>query len=615
MTGQSKINTLPPEIRLQILLNFDSYDTFCLAISSFPRTTFYEIFYTYQKTFLKRLWNTEMGGPDNAGSRSVLVHALQLACMPVYGIDNTMAKWLDSSIPNCDETIKAERRREVEQSICRFYQEARSMRWDNEFSTQQEWDFWRRRVMELQRQVEPDLVQLEPTTGDPSSKASHSSLDARKLKHLDPSSSRSPILSRRTIDFLLNRHREASDILDQFVADVLPAVTKERVEIYSLPLPDSPAFRLARARILAQYPRLKPRALSSYPISSAERNRILLAIYGLYYAADLVRLSQIQVGKDSHDVVNREDYNEQRVLWFAYDNVWQLEGISTMYEYLRSKLRAPITQLGAQLWPTERHYREHHKWHDTDSCLDPRYNWATDEKFMDKVFGYLVTDNGISTLWRQYGTTGSFDTATAVEYAEVGTKRIRLCRAVVTAGTRPTTHALPSTSGFRRLLEIAKDSPFIEQYGALGALLTPRVPSAVPNERTWLLKTNAFRDEQSIRSRAELIWRHSFRKCGDNALEMYCYRWYIRAKERYSPLRRIADAGWKGFAYGQAALQTCPLTSDWRIGMRFLGWYISSLCDELEKLYSDGLRCDLAIWDNERLKGWGFLMPRVDIVD
>ncbi|RPA76074.1 hypothetical protein BJ508DRAFT_311394 [Ascobolus immersus RN42] len=505
--------TVPAEIRLQILCSIDSYDALCTTISAFPKSVFFRVFSESPRTVLNALLHNEMDGREHSemGGSSTLIHALQLACMPIFGLESSYPVHRSPS--------------ETQETIFQFYQKARSVR--KEKKAKDELEFWLRELTSAQMQA----IQGSNCISEP----------AMPL-----------VLSDETISFLLSMHYDASSIFRHFVADVLPKVTLERLGTCSI----------------GNHPCVP------WPVSFAERSRIFFAIYGLYFAVDVDRLRDVRINicESESDRWSLLGLDADSLIWCAYDNIWQLEWISTLFSYLCSRLTEPILQLRAKLWAEEKQTKKCSPEYFMDSRLDPQDKYGTDAKFVIRLSGQLAEKHGIRELWQRYGRgaqsligdgrSGECEReqdcgAARVEYMDTRgdrSKRARLSRARAVV-------PWPSPAGVQLLMQTPKTS--LNYFTSLKNLLLPDDYA----DDSFESNRRSFRFGDDVRPRALEV-------CGDKS----------RHLDKYYPERRIADVDWSRFT--EYSVQS------W--------WRYSS---------EGGLRFDLAIWDEARLSGWGFKMP------
>ncbi|RPA87167.1 hypothetical protein BJ508DRAFT_321059 [Ascobolus immersus RN42] len=518
-TGKASIYNLPAELRLQILASVDSYDTLCLAISTFPEFVFLELFSKFPKGVLLSLLHKEMEGQEEnkRAGNSIVVHALQLACMPIYGIDSTP--------------------REIASEVSIFLQEVRAVRQHK--TAKEEAEFWLQRLENVQERVE----------------------------NLGPSSLFR--LTEGTLSFLLKKHQIANQLLLHFSVDTLAEVPDQRssVCLFSFyPTNPGSAEEESSARPYS-------RSFSSVEtdnVSHSERTRILLAIYGLYFAVDITRLTPRGLDYDSWDALDSE---LTYIVWDAYDNIWQLEAISAVYSYLVSRLAGPLLQLRDK-WLAEAKEDDDflQEYPFLSSILHPkgsplfRYEGHFEYSFLSSE----LLQYGVEGLLQRYAETHPGE-------GEPARKRPRPSE---TANMKPT--SWPSPNAVKLLLETPRSYFARLEDIRLLKLLAPVFCCEIYGD-----VENSFRGETDMLRRAEKI-------CGDRTEDL----------EAYCPMKRIAYANWWGFTDVLVARREQGLDN-----FEEIAWWRPSPFSETTS--ETEVRYDLAIWDEWRLQSWGFKQPIV----
>ncbi|RPA73138.1 hypothetical protein BJ508DRAFT_334358 [Ascobolus immersus RN42] len=511
----------------------------------------------------------------NMGGRSILMHALQLACMPVYGIHNTM---LTSDV----ETIR---------HIYEYYRDARECR--RKMYAKQELEFWLCRLGEIQRRVDISEEDIQ----EPKTETQETNATSHPLALADG-----------TIMHLLGMHQDASDILKTYTTFTLQDVARQRYEAGSR----RPDFTL--------YERTEISYASSRPVTSTEQNRILLSIYGLYYAADIVRVERVFKNKTFRLPVNAQRdlldipavkfrstpealmdpymgyHCEKELLWNAYDDIWQLEAISAMFLYFQSRLSKPLFDLRDKLW---KELEDERKKEGSYFTLNPQKKYSTAKKYESKAFGHIMGMYGVRGIWHRYGckTTDSRIisqeheefTKANVENGHDSTKRTRLVCHIGgdSQHVLETQSNWPSPDGVKLLLQTPITSFDIGDK-TYEYLLVPNHIAA----DLWETAKSSFRYDE-------------FDDVEQRAIRIYGAK--SRALELYAPQKRIADSKtWFGFDESciQDRINYPEEVSPWwtSIGGGFEGF---------EDKYV--LRFDLGVWDEARLKGWGFGMPIIGV--
>ncbi|RPA74744.1 hypothetical protein BJ508DRAFT_366062 [Ascobolus immersus RN42] len=275
-------STLPYEIHLHILLHVPTYSALISLLTAYP--SLQPILRSYPHTILISILHQELALFPNSkhGGRSILIHALQQVHIRCFA--SQRQRYTTGELPPEEEV---QRRREAYARGIEYFEEVRRARI---MSAEEEMRYWIRKIG----------TELEGSRW---------------------------VLSEETVSAMVEQHRVVMEIFDGFVPDVLRQVQQRRIkavvrELESLSSSKDRRHVSGCGRELEQE---KIREATALPVSELEERRIVHAVYALWYSVDLIRL-----GRDFGFWAN-----EMRlVIWNAYDTLWQMEGMATMYSYL-----------------------------------------------------------------------------------------------------------------------------------------------------------------------------------------------------------------------------------------------------------------------------------------
>ncbi|RPA74741.1 hypothetical protein BJ508DRAFT_339720 [Ascobolus immersus RN42] len=338
---------------------------------------------------------------------------------------------------------------------------------------------------------------------------------------------------------MVDLHLTAIELAQTFTASSLPTITAHRLtSTRNTHLTTNP-FTLIRGAPLAAI-----LTASDLPISTTESTRILQAIYGLRLAIDLIRL-----GHAAGITIARL----REVVWSAYDTLWQLEALVTVYAWLKASCN--VMAIHGRPKREELKCVRHYRRRCTRFPADGQPSYDPTEALRSAHVDNIVFAEGLGGIWA----TGAAKRAGVARFSWGGWACEGVC--VLREG-------LPEVGVLRKVLlpyEEGRGDDVI--FGDGGGLEDYRFAWGV--SAPW----------------------HGLRRVEGG----------VEAVERYVPVVRIADGRWAGFREGERC---------WEGGRLRVAWWVGERFDRRRgrREEKEVLR-ELAVWDDARLEGWGLLWP------
>jgi hypothetical protein len=352
-------STLPAELHLQIFLQIESYDTLISFLIAYPPLR--PILRQYPYSIFSSLLRKELSHfqPTKTAGRSILVHALQqIHICRVYR--RTRRFQIRYGMQHSEAELEG-----IRQDTMRKRKEA------EEF-------FWEAKSVRIGGGSAND--ELRHWLGKVGTKCTGADGSERLL-----------ILSDETLQEMIESHETIKGIYEAFIRDVLPEVIERRIKAVAISYrvvdtshPDEAVTGQLDSEI---------RAASALPVSDMERYRIIQAAYVLRYSVDLIRL--VGPGQVSGIAIN----DLRKTIWNAYDTIWQLEAMTTIYEYLKSKL----LENGQSIKCLEYHGKLESYEEEGNQLLHANDLKLTDDLDLKNLyFDNLLLEGGIDGLWKQH---------------------------------------------------------------------------------------------------------------------------------------------------------------------------------------------------------------------
>ncbi|RPA80915.1 hypothetical protein BJ508DRAFT_362347 [Ascobolus immersus RN42] len=417
--------------------------------------------------------------------------------------------------------------------------------------------------------------------------------DARFIAHQrkvqDSSSDAFFFLTDHVIDRMLAHHGVFRSLYDDFVQGEL-ARAQEVILEGSLAVWDAvPQDNRTKAHFLETFPQVSE--ATDRPVSETEKHRIMHGIYALAVVLDLHRVALMGNGASFSESRSFNDYGPsqlcqlkrtvRRIIWGSYKTIWQLEGVQTVFDYLRRKMVEPMDYICKALRTHSAYNTGHYMWNGISDTFQLGY------------FNHLISAHGLYNFRSRY---------------DVPSIMLNDCNYREEAFTITSTNSArtigdwPSSHGRSKLISEAFNA-FNNDF--LLSLLSAGFNFVLLPGRGY----NSFGKGSSALKELQSLLNPP--------------HWHLSEEEqiqsilRYAPPKRIIPFLWidrreddpeTGFAwFEQGRMQ----------------WVLRCIGGEtFEDDDSDGPgdinggpRGDLVVWDEERLMGWGYDMPVIEFLE
>ncbi|RPA74743.1 hypothetical protein BJ508DRAFT_339722 [Ascobolus immersus RN42] len=339
----------------------------------------------------------------------------------------------------------------------------------------------------------------------------------------------------------------AKEIMDAFVRDELPVIAQKRVKSLQ-------RYNRKKGLLVDMKEETADiEAATRIPVSETEQSRILHAIYALRYHVDVVRLGE-KAGLSVHQL--------RGAMWNWYETLWQLEGMATVYSYLKKTSRWLVKETKRKLMCVEMH---------KDSMLE--YNVGDEDKALRSWhIDNVVLEGGIEALWDARASLRS-ENPWFTDVLDPGG-----------VGTCSETCLVPPQPNFLRKVIIPHNIEYSDSIFDFPV------------------------DGRQHRNRQIVDFRH-FQSLYEHGLMRVEGVWDDTDDfSKYVPRRRIADRRWLGFVEGLS-----PWNSEDHgrlVRPRWVhGHYSWDNWGDNKDEEWESVLVELALWDDCRLEGWGLVMP------